>query len=309
VILDTPLGKFRWIDNWISIPDTPSGKISGRTHGIVVLRDGSVVIFHQADPALLIYSAEGKLLNSWGNYTGAHGLTLVQENNEELLWLVDLTTKEAVKTTLSGSVRMKLQIPPHPSYVEGKYIPTWLAVAEERFGGNGDLWLADGYGSYLVHRYDRTGNYLGSLDGTEGAGRFNCPHALAIDTRRGVPEFYVADRGNGRFQVYAMDGSYRRSFGGGFLSTPDISVQMGPNLLVPELIAGLTVLDADDRPMASLGFNTGVNAKEGWPNDRRWVSEGLFNSPHSAAVDSQGNIYVVEWISGGRVIKLERIPS
>jgi len=29
--------------------------------------------------------------------------------------------------------------------------------------------------------------------------------------------------------------------------------------------------------------------------------------PHSAAADAAGNIYVVEWITGGRVTKLEKV--
>jgi len=54
---------------------------------------------------------------------------------------------------------------------------------------------------------------------------------------------------------------------------------------------------------------------EGWPNNRNASGElvptsliqpGKFNSPHGMAVDSQGNLYVAEWLIGGRFIKLEK---
>ncbi len=38
---------------------------------------------------------------------------------------------------------------------------------------------------------------------------------------------------------------------------------------------------------------------------RQLLEEGKLNSPHSAAVDLQGNTYFAEWIIGGHV-KLER---
>lgn len=305
--LETPVGKFRWIENWITIPESPVGRTNGRSHGVAVLKTGEIVVFHQADPAVLFYSPGGKLLRSWGSFPGAHGLTLVEENGVEFLWLTDEVTKEVVKMSLEGSVVCRLEQPSHPAYDKGSYIPTWVAVAEERFGGNGDIWVADGYGCSLVHRFDREGNLIGSLDGTEGGGRFSCPHGLALDTRRTEPEFYIADRGNRRFQAYGMDGVHRRTFGADFLNSPDVSARMGEFLIVPELVVGVTILDAADRPVARLGFQSGADQLTGWPNDRQWVRPGLFNSPHSATADAAGNIYVVEWITGGRVTKLERL--
>jgi len=304
---DTPLGKYRWVENWVNAPGGSQEQMSGRTHGVAVLRNGEIVLFRQGEPAVLFYSPEGELCRSWGNFPGAHGLTVVEENGEEFLWLVDEASTEVVKTSLDGQVVQSLPKPPHALYESGRYVPTWVAVAEERFGGNGDIWLTDGYGSSLVHRFDKAGNWLATLDGTEGAGRFSCPHGLALDTRRAEPEFYIADRKNRRFQVYGMDGGYRRTFGADFLNSPDVGIPMGSHLLVPELVAGLTILDGEDRPAAAIGFNSEVGTKEGWPNERRWVEEGKFNSPHSAAADANGNIYVVEWITGGRVTKLERL--
>ena len=61
--------------------------------------------------------------------------------------------------------------------------------------------------------------------------------------------------------------------------------------------------------VASIGFQPNADANLGWPNNRAQVVEGKFNSPHSAATDVHGNIYVVEWFTGGRVIKLERLDS
>jgi hypothetical protein len=84
---------------------------------------------------------------------------------------------------------------------------------------------------------------------------------------------------------------------------------MGDKLIVPELVAGITVLDAGDHLVGQFGFQSGADRLQGWPNNREWVQEGNFNRPHSAVADAQGNIYVVEWFTGGRVTKLERIAK
>jgi len=314
--------RFKWIDNWARIPDTESGKKNGRTHGVVVSGSGDVLIFNQADPAVLVFSSAGKLKSAWGDrFHGAHGMTLVKEGQEEFLWLTDQDTGEVVKMTLDGRTVLNLKQAKHPIYKTRKYFPTWVAVNEERYGGNGDIWVADGYGSFYVHRYDKTGKYLDSINGEEGdAGAFDCPHGLWADTRRkGIDigregprkeplELYIADRGNRRIQVYTMDGKFKRAFGDDFFSSPDGASAYGNDaVLVPELFARISLLDKNDKLICHLGSNEPACDQKGWPNlPESKLKTGHFNSPHGAVADDQGNIYVVEWIIGGRITKLER---
>lgn len=302
--------QYEWIEDWARILDTPSGIENGRTHGVVVTDSGNVMVFTQADPGVLTFNQQGELVASWGDrFSGAHGMTLVKEDDTEYLWLTDQNSREVVKTTLDGQTVLNIEPPKHPVYEKANYIPTWVAVNEERFGGNGDIWVTDGYGSNYIHRYDKTGRYLLSINGEEGkTGAFSCPHGIWVDTRKSEPELYVADRSNHRVQVYDTQGQYKRTFGSEFLTSPDGFVTHGDYLLVPELFARITILDSDDRVVCHLGANEDVVKVKGWPNfPKQELQPGKFNSPHGIAADPAGNIYVVEWIVGGRIIKLVKI--
>jgi DNA-binding beta-propeller fold protein YncE len=298
---------YEWVDNWARIPETPSGLENGRTHGVVVTDSGNVMVFNQADPGVLTFDPSGKLINSWGDrFSGAHGMTLVKEDGTEYLWLTDQNSREVVKTTLDGRTVMNIEQAPHPVYGKANYAPTWVAVNEERHGGNGDIWVTDGYGSNYVHRYDKAGRYIGSINGEEGAtGAFKCPHGIWIDTRKSEPELYVADRSNKRVQVYDSEGAYKRAFGADFLTSPDGFITHGDLLIIPELFARITILDANDQLVCHLGANEEVVNAKGWPNfTGPELQQGKFNSPHGIASDRAGNLYVVEWIVGGRITKL-----
>ncbi len=304
---------YEWIDNWITVPDhacTCSGEPDGRTHGVAVSHTGDVFIFHQAKPALLHYSPDGELKNSWGeDFPGAHGLTLVEEDGQELLWLVDSVTGRVLKTTLTGEVLLEIHQPDHPVYQQGaKYSPTWVAVNETRFGGNGDVWLADGYGSSLIHRYDASGKHLHSISGDEGAGgKFNCPHGISFRFDPAGNELVIADRGNRQIQVYDAQGRFIRAFGQDVLHSPCVVAFDDGRWVVPELLARVTILNADGSLVGYLGETPDCRKIPGWPNvSADALSQGRFNSPHSLAVSPQGDLYVVEWIIGGRVTKLAR---
>ena len=84
--------------------------------------------------------------------------------------------------------------------------------------------------------------------------------------------------------------------------------------MVSELRARMAVLDEDDNLLCYLADNQEVCSVEGWPNNRdagggliptALLEPGRFNSPHGMAVDAQGNLYIGEWLIGGRFIKLE----
>lgn len=301
---------YEWIENWGRIPETPSGKANGRTHGVAVTASGQVVVFNQANPGVLIFDAGGKLVSSWGDrFGGAHGLTLVQENGRDYLWLTDQDSREVVKTTLDGKTILNLSCPKIDAYKNGGFVPTWVAVNEERFGGNGDVWVTDGYGKSLVHRYNQKGEYQQTLNGTEGnAGAFACPHGIFFDFRRGYGELYIADRSNRRIQVYDAAGRFKRVFGADFLNSPCCFATCGEFLYVPELFSKLAILDGNDRLVTLLGQDEASYRTKGWPNlaGTPQVRPGYFNSPHGIAVAPNGDIYVVEWIIGGRITKLAK---
>ena len=83
----------------------------------------------------------------------------------------------------------------------------------------------------------------------------------------------------------------------------------GELTLIPEAPyrSRLTILDPEDRVVATLGQNDEVCARPGFPNDWTLVEPGRFVTPHSVAGDGSGNLYVVEWITGGRITKLARV--
>ncbi|MEZ4733376.1 MAG: hypothetical protein R3E79_40285 [Caldilineaceae bacterium] len=44
------------------IPQTCTCQVDGRTHGIAITHQGQVVLFHQVDPAVVIYSPAGEVI-------------------------------------------------------------------------------------------------------------------------------------------------------------------------------------------------------------------------------------------------------
>lgn len=307
--------SYQWIDNWARIPAMPAERRNGRTHSVVVSREGRVFVFHQAVPAVLEFTAEGRLRASWGEFAGAHGMTLAGgEGGEEHLWLTDEFSSLVVKATLDGRIVRSLKAPSHPAYGAGgkKYVPTWAAENPD----TGDVWVADGYGASLVHRFTPGGECVQTLDGTEGAGRFNEPHGILVRRGRNGIEILITDRANHRIVVYDGEGRFLRASGSAH--SPCSFGALGSRLVVPELFTGLKILDADSlevvdeiganplvRPRADGGWWP-PQAPEGWPDfPPERLQPGVFNSPHGACFTPAGDILVVEWIIGGRITKLE----
>jgi hypothetical protein len=87
----------------------------------------------------------------------------------------------------------------------------------------------------------------------------------------------------------------------------------GGLLVIAELRARLAVTGPDDSLVCYLGANDQACTVDGWPNSKNEAGEivpakllqaGKFNSPHGLAVDGDGNLYVAEFLIGGRFTKL-----
>ena len=161
---------FEWNDEWAKIPDTESARTGWAHNGAVVTDAGNIVTHHMGDPRILIFDRDGNIVEEWDTgISNAHDVVLVKEGDTEYLWLADNLSARAVKTTLSGKHVMTINTPDFPAYESAEFKPTSVAVNEERFGGNGDIWVTDGYGEFYIHRFDKSGNYISTLSGEEGA--------------------------------------------------------------------------------------------------------------------------------------------
>ena len=302
--IGTGTHRYEWMSNWAKLPE---GKAFGYTHGVVVDSDQNVHIFNQSPDALCTFDREGKFIRSWGNEfaKGAHGLYLSKEGDTDFLFLCDYELQKVQKRSLDGKLILDIPIPPRPDiYRDPKtYKPTDTCVAP-----NGDIYLFDGYGQPFVHRHDKSGKYLQSIGGLGSEpGKLNCPHAGNVDLRHGEAELYVADRGNNRIQVFTLDGRHKR-FVTNDQQRPCNFAWYKDEVYIPDLDARLTILDKNDKLIAHLGANPEAPKTEGWPNIQAKLQEGNFNSPHQCRVNPfTGDVFVVEWISTGRVTKLRRL--
>jgi hypothetical protein len=210
-----------------------------------------------------------------------------------------------------GRETARIEAPRTAAYENRPFRPTSVALAS----GSGEIWVADGYGASLVHRYSSQGDLLGSLDGDATGERFDCPHALAIDRRSVQPRVLVADRGRARIVAFDLAGRFLSTFGLGHLTSPSAFAIVADLLVVAELRGRLTLFNRRDDFVGHLASGEDAAAEEGWPNTmvdgllarRADLQPGRLISPHSLAAAEDGTIYVSEWLIGGRLVRLRRI--
>lgn len=227
-------------------------------------------------------------------------------------WAVDTGSKRFVHGADFETVRRRGRVVrlddgfelPDP-YADGrKYSPTAVSVDER-----GAIWVADGYGQSLVHRYTPAGELDLTLD--DG---FATPHCV---TAAG-DAVLVCDRANGRIREYDLDGRHRRTLGVGIVVTPTDLVATSEVLALTDFTAArVTVLTRDGELVEHLGAGSRSPDEDAWPNARDAngdivrppLEPGVLNSPHTLALDADGAVWVAEWLIGGRVTKLSRAAA
>jgi hypothetical protein len=313
---------------WSELGPIESTSRSWAHHGIVVVSDGSVVTAHPDGNALVIFPAGGTTATATVPVPVGemHGLTATVEDGRDLIWIADnghkympaqpeyserTTVGQVVQVSLDGQIVRTLTPPRVAGDSDGAWwSPTAVAADPADDGGSGNVWVADGYGHGLVHCFDRDGQLLYTLDGTESDLRFDVPHGIVVDRRHINPELVVADRSNQRLVYYTLGGDYVRTVGEGQLTSPSGLAVDADRLLVTELFGGVVAFDDAYHRCGQIPQAPG-HGRPGWPNQivdgttvRPDVTPGVLNSPHGIAVDSDGNIYLTEWFIGGRITKL-----
>lgn len=319
--------KYEVIHDWLKLPDKYTWQT---THNIAVDREGLIYVIHEGreeqkdHPSIFVFDKEGNFVRAFGSQFqgGGHGLEVITEGSEQFLYVTGYQQlKNFAKLTLKGELIWERRAPMNAGiYAEGeagrprkewgrdRFMPTNYA-----FRPDGGFYLADGYGAWCVHRYDKHGNWMSKFGKPGKAdGEFNTPHGICLDSRPGrEPMIAVADRANGRLQWFNLEGQHVKTLPG-FILPANLDTYKDL-MLVPDLSARVTLLDGKDN-IIHLGNDDawrGEVTKDGnklrrEPN--RWNEAlGKFIHPHDACFDADGNILVAEWVHTGRLIKLKRV--
>jgi streptogramin lyase len=276
--------------------------------GIAILNDGRLV-FEAAGGRGLVFLdvASGKSEKISVDIAVAHGIATTYESGDDFIWICDPGEQapgKVVKVNLKGEIVDELQPPEASPLSKEKWRPTSVAVAK-----GGDIWIADGYGISLVHRYSPNGDVL-TIDGTESGLKFDCPHGVAVDDRAGQLQIAVADRSNKRVLLFEKDGRFIRSISAEIMTSPSSIAASGDNLFVTDLRGAILAISIDDQVSAVVP-SAHIDGREGWPNAliggesvAPSINAGEINSPHGIVASKDGSIYATEWFFGGRVITL-----
>ena len=245
--------------------ELPPGMEFGSVSHVAVDSQDRVYAFQRKDPPVVVFDREGKYLNSWGSgmFLDAHGIYISADDH---IYLGNRDAHQVVKCTLDGQVVMTLGTAGVPSFPGPFNHPADVAV-----GPNGDIYVADGYGNSRVHRFSANGQLILSWGSPgKGPGEFSVPHGVWVDRNDRV---YVADRENGRVQLFTPEGEFIDQWTNFFRAT-DVYVDADDIVYVTDLVPRLSVFDHSGKLIA-----------RGRP---------VLNMAHGLYGDSHGDLYVAE---------------
>ena len=309
--------RYKVVKEWV-----PAGQ--GRHHPIlnchemVQVKDGRLfMIGDHWDNQMLVFKPDGTILDSWGGvWPGGHGLTLSNENGEEFLFVTDSglwksgsggyrQTGRVTKIDLTGREIFSIS---HPMSV-GAYEPDMVFnPTETAISPNGDIYVADGYGSQFVLRYDSRGKFIQKFGGKEGPAdqRINNGHGVAIDLRGDQATVIVTSRADHCFRRFTLDGKYIETIAvpGCMVCRPVISGQelyagvcwsKTPEInKLPQNPSGFVVVLGGDNKVISAPGGTAPEYVEGQLKPLQ-QAERVFDHGHDVCVLENGDLIVCQW--------------
>lgn len=295
--------------------------------GIAVDEMGTIFCAHQEGNALV-------QIDRFGNKTvlpvplaELHGICLTRDFNligvADPGWRMNQTNRQnyepiwssgraVILNKFTGELVLELPQPELPIYKDKIWRPTSISI-DLTPHSSGAIWVADGYGESLVHRFDWHGNHELTLDGSASGCKFDCPHAVAAFSYKGQEMVLVADRTHHRVVVFSSEGDLIRVFGSEKLDSPSDFAIIDDTVFITELFGGVKEFKLNGTFVRSLESKRIRNHNEpGWPNqpspvipelEAPKVPSGSFNSPHGIC-SHEGDLYLTEWMIGGRLVKI-----
>ena len=276
---------------------------------------------------ILIYDKSGKLLDSWGiSYEGGHGLTLWNANGDDFLFICD-TSGTMIKTNLQGRELMRIG---HPSKYGAYQKGDAFAPTETAIGPNGDIYIADGYGSQYVLQFTKEGEFIRKIGSGRGNNddQFQTAHGVCIDNRdQKNPTLLITSRAHTCFKRFTLDGKFLETIflPGAFVCRPIIN---GENLYAGvcwsskiKFVDGVeatnphsnnpnsgfvTILDKNNQVVSNPGGTKPTYVKG--ELQLMLQEQPVFKHCHDVCIDDDKNIYVCQWNANKTYpVKLERV--
>lgn len=320
--------QYRFDHQWPKLPEKYHWQI---THNVAVDPDNNLYVIHEGDaaladhPSIFVFDPEGKFIRAFGEQFqgGGHGIEVHVEDGTPYLYVAGYQqTKTLAKLSLDGEIVWQQYAPiqsgvypqdeaSNPAKVWGRdrFMPTNFAFLDDEF------LVADGYGSFFIHRYDYDGNWKSCFGGPgKGEGTFQTPHGIWVDRRQADrgPQIVVCDRANNTLQTFDPAGNYQKTVTGfGLPANADTHADL---MVIPELVAQVSILDRDHNVVATLGSDqerilADKKTNKGFKirTDESMWQDGKFIHPHDACFDQSGNLFVAEWVATGRITRLQRV--
>lgn len=266
-----------------------------------------LMVTDEAKNNVLIFDKDGHVLDAWTlKFRSGHGLTLDARDGKEYLYVCDPGSGSVVKTTLTGEILLTLPLPKDCGAYDAitKYAPTETAI-----GPNGDIYVADGYGSQFILQFDAEGKFIRKFGGQSSQalspGKFMQAHGVAIDTRGPEPLLLCTERIRNEFHWYTLNGEYVRTvyLPGAYMSRPVIS----GDLLISGICFGMkpgdfrmwrergfiVILDKNNRVISAPGGHEPTY--DGDQVDLLLQDQPVFRNVHDVGVDDVGDLYACQW--------------
>ena len=255
----------------------PTGMTWGNVSHVAVDSSDRVYAFQRKDPPIIVFDSEGNYLNSWGDgdLIDAHGIFVTDDDK---LFVVDRDMYQVLKYTLDGELLLTIGVRGKSALQAPFNHPADVAVSPA-----GDIYVADGYGNSLIHKFSATGEHLLSW-GAPGnqKGQLTTPHGIWVDSKSKV---YVADRENNCIQVFTENGELITQWLN-FYHPMDIWEDKYGVFYVTDQVPRFIILDSEGTILAR------GRAPE--------AGHGIYG-------DSQGNLYLSASLRG--VVKLRRLNN
>lgn len=327
-------GKFRYKvnKNWAKI--SPAHTPLLNCHEMVMDSKGRLIMLgDHTSNNILVFDKSGKLLDSWGTqYPGGHGLSISKEGGEDFLIITDCgyfqdktggwqaQAGQVFKTTIDGKLIFNFGHPHAIGFYKAdeKFMPTETAVAP-----NGDIYVADGYGSDYIIQYDHRGKYVrhfGGHNNLNPAHNLKNAHGVTVDTRdKNSPVLVCTSRAEQCFKYFTLDGKYIKTveLPGLFVCRAvidDSNIYAGvcwsttkDGKQYQRDTGFVTILDAQNKVISNPG-GTEPQYVNGKLQPMFQSPDKIFNHGHDVCIDEDKNVYVCQWNAYQTApVKLERV--